>query len=89
MNDRNLFKLALTVLALPVVIAAGCSDRYRYECHDPNNWNTDRCKKPICELHRDCPELIFNGKSEKVGIPHDQISKPNIQQTQKECNNGK
>jgi hypothetical protein len=68
MNDRTLFKFALAVLVLPVLIAAGCQDRYRYECQNPNNWNTERCQKPKCEVHRDCPELIFKEQAEDLGI---------------------
>jgi hypothetical protein len=89
MNDRKLIvRLTLAFLALPIVIAAGCQDRYRYECHDPNNWETERCQRPKCELHRDCPDMIFKENAEKVGIPNDQISRP-INQCQKECSNGK
>lgn len=59
MNDRTLFKMTLAILVLPMIIAAGCQDRYRYTCQDPENWNTERCQKPKCEIHRDCPEHIF------------------------------
>jgi hypothetical protein len=68
MNDRTLFKIALAVLLLPAVIAAGCKDRYRYECQNPEKWNTERCQKPLCEVHRDCPDLIFKKDAAAVGI---------------------
>jgi hypothetical protein len=84
MNDSTLFKLTLLILCLPVVIAAGCEDRYRYACQDPNNWETERCLKPKCEIHRDCPDLIFKEDAEKVGIKNDQISK----EPQNICNKG-
>lgn len=44
-----------------VVLLSGCEQQYRYFCHDPNNWNTERCQKPICEINRDCPEHILKG----------------------------
>jgi hypothetical protein len=88
-NDRNLFKMTLAVLALPIVIAAGCQERYRYPCQDPANWDKAQCQKPLCEVHRQCPDLIFKEDAAKVGIKHDQISKPNIQKTcEKGCENG-
>lgn len=40
-------------------LLSGCDSYYRYPCQDPNNWNTPRCTKPICEINRDCPEHIF------------------------------
>jgi hypothetical protein len=73
MNDRNLFKIALAVLLIPAAFAAGCQDRYRYACQDPENWNTERCQKPKCEIHRDCPEHIFKEQSQSVGV---KVEKP-------------
>ena len=52
-------KKAMFLLALSLTLIA-CEDTYRYPCQDPGNWNTPQCKKPICEVNRDCPELIFN-----------------------------
>ena len=46
------------------VILVGCEQYYRYPCQDPNNWELDTCKKPLCEVNRDCPEHIF--KEDKV-----------------------
>ena len=76
MNDRNLFKITLAILCLPVVIAAGCQERYRYPCQDPGNWNEAICQKPLCEVHRQCPDLIFKEDSAAVGISPSQISTP-------------
>jgi hypothetical protein len=55
----NYFKSAILVLALPVFIAAGCEQKYRYPCQDPKNWETPECNKPLCEVNRDCPSYIF------------------------------
>ena len=81
MNDRYLFRLTLAVLCLPVVIAAGCQERYRYPCQDPANWETAQCQKPLCEVHRQCPDLIFKEDSTAVGIKPSQI-------TPKTCDKG-
>jgi hypothetical protein len=80
MNDTNLFKIALAILALPVIIVAGCEDRYRYDCQNPENWNTERCQKPKCEIHRDCPEYIFKEQATSVGA-----TKPQPQTCDKGC----
>jgi hypothetical protein len=49
----------LGILMLPLLLL-GCDQYYRYPCQDPANWSSDQCKKPICEVNRDCPEHIFN-----------------------------
>jgi len=69
MNDRNLFKLTLAVLALPVILVAGCQERYRYPCQDINNWEKPECKRPLCEVHKTCPDLIFKDDLDKIEVP--------------------
>jgi hypothetical protein len=39
----------------------GCEQQYRYPCHNPENWETARCQKPLCEINKDCPEHILKG----------------------------
>jgi len=85
-DDRKLFKYILILLCLPIVIAAGCQERYRYPCQDVNNWDKPMCQKPLCEVHRQCPDLIFKDDAAKVGIPNDQISKPITNTCNKGCN---
>ena len=46
-------KVALSIFSA-IVLALGVSgcgifqDRYRYECQDPQNWNNEICKPPLC-----------------------------------------
>jgi hypothetical protein len=47
------------IAAVSLVVLAGCSQQFRYPCQDPANWDRDECKRPICEVNRDCPDLIF------------------------------
>jgi hypothetical protein len=54
-DDRKLFKYILLILCLPIVIAAGCQERYRYPCQDPNNWDQPMCQKP-------CAKYIDNAR---------------------------
>lgn len=46
-----------------ILLLAGCDSRYRYPCQNPDNWDKAYCKKPYCEVSRDCPEHIFKGES--------------------------
>ena len=49
-------KTTITLIAL--LCLAGCSDRFRYPCQDPANWNSAQCQKPGCEVNRTCPDLL-------------------------------
>jgi hypothetical protein len=55
----NYIRYTLAALAIPVLIVAGCEDRYRYACQDSKNWDKPVCEKPRCEIHRSCPEHVF------------------------------
>ena len=59
-------KLAIAVLALPVFLITGCEQQYRYPCQNPDNWKTAVCQKPACEVNRECPEHIYNGKTQEI-----------------------
>jgi hypothetical protein len=54
-------KIAALIMILPAIMAAGCEQRYRYACQDPENWAEEYCQRPLCEVHRDCPDLIIEG----------------------------
>jgi hypothetical protein len=56
----------LMLVIVPFLFIVGCSDRYRYECQDHNNWDKPRCQKPICTVHKDCPEDIFGPQFEQM-----------------------
>lgn len=59
MDVDAVVRLAVVVLTL---FLAGCEERYRYACQDPENWDKDYCKKPYCEVNQSCPEHIFKDK---------------------------
>lgn len=48
-----------TIILTSLLLLAGCETQYRYFCQDPENWEKAECKKPLCEVNRDCPEYIF------------------------------
>lgn len=37
------------MLALSLLLVAGCSEHYRYPCQDPANWKKEECNRPACE----------------------------------------
>ena len=52
-------KIAIADVALSAVYMTGCEQRYRYPCQNPENWKAAECQKPVCEVHRECPDSIF------------------------------
>jgi len=73
-NDRKLFVILLILLALPVGLAFFGSDRFRYPCQDPANWEKDICKFPKCDVTRTCPEHVFKGQRDpRLGPPPTRI----------------
>ena len=58
------------LLLLPLLFA--CEENYRYPCQDPENWDKDICKMPLCDVTRTCPEHIFKGQRDpRQGPPKD------------------
>ena len=62
-DDKKLFKWFGLLMVLPLIMAVSGGDRYRYPCQNPANWHTEQCVKPKCEIHRQCPEHIFDDNS--------------------------
>jgi hypothetical protein len=57
-----------TMIMLTTVLLAGCEQAFRYPCQDPDNWNAPECQRPICEVNRDCPDLIFK-ENPDIALP--------------------
>lgn len=62
MDDKRLGKYLLLLLLFPLALGYCSSDRFRYPCQDPANWDTAQCQKPLCDVTRTCPEHIFKGQ---------------------------
>jgi outer membrane lipopolysaccharide assembly protein LptE/RlpB len=52
------------ILIIVMLMLTGCDQQYRYACQNPANWDKDKCKKPYCDINKECPEHIFK-KTEK------------------------
>ena len=55
----------MRICALLILLLAGCQDRYRYFCQDPDNFGAPQCQKPRCEFTQDCPEYLVAPVLEK------------------------
>ena len=62
-------------IMLPLLAATGCEQAYRYPCQDPANWQAPECQRPICEVNRDCPDLIFK-ENPNIELPKPQEPAP-------------
>ena len=46
------------LILLFALLAAGCEDRYRYPCQNPDNFHKPECQKPKCLFTQQCPEYL-------------------------------
>ncbi len=75
MSDLRLVKWLLLLLLLPLGLAYFSGDRFRYPCQNPDNWDKDICKMPLCDVTRTCPEHIFKGQRDpRLGPPTDNVT---------------
>jgi len=53
------------LLLISLLLIAGCEDRYRYVCQDPDKFNLPECQKPRCLFTQTCPEYLVAPVLEK------------------------
>jgi len=58
-------RIFLYICSCICIVFAGCEDRYRYTCQDPDHFGEARCQKPRCEFNQDCPEYLIAPVLEK------------------------
>lgn len=62
---------------LAALALAGCQDRYRYPCQNPDNFYKAECQKPRCQFTQMCPEYLVAPILEKqVNGQQQQSSEP-------------
>ena len=91
MSDKKLGKYLLLLLFFPLALGMCSTERFRYPCQDPANWDKDICQMPLCDVTRTCPEHIFKGQRDpRLGPPKDEQTKPtNTTPVSKGANCGK
>lgn len=52
------FGFTALVLLMLFGLLAGCEDRYRYYCQNPENFHAEQCQKPRCQFTQQCPEYL-------------------------------
>jgi hypothetical protein len=57
---------------LLLLLLAGCEDRYRYACQNPDRFYEAQCQKPRCQFSQTCPEYLVAPILEKL------IEKPSV-----------
>jgi hypothetical protein len=66
------------IFLFAAMMLAGCEDRYRYYCQNPDNFHAQQCQKPKCLFTQTCPEYLVAPILEK---------KVNEQQPETKTNN--
>ena len=51
--------LSATVLSLMLSSCGVLENKYRYPCHDPENWYNKECNPPICQADGLCTKDIL------------------------------
>lgn len=57
--------MRLTYFLLLAALAAGCEDRYRYPCQNPDNFAKAECQRPKCLFTQQCPDYLVAPVLEK------------------------
>jgi len=66
------------IFLFAVMLLAGCEDRYRYYCQNPDNFHAPQCQKPKCQFTQTCPEyLVAPILEKKVNDVQQPETKPN------------
>lgn len=48
------------IICLSLALAScGYDGGYRYECQDPENWENQECKPPVCLVDGNCTETLL------------------------------
>lgn len=58
-------KWLILFAAFIAFMLAGCEDRYRYACQNPDNFALAECQKPRCLFTQTCPEYLVAPVMEK------------------------
>lgn len=46
------------LLFIFIALLAGCEDKYRYVCQNPDKFDLPECQKPRCLFTQTCPEYL-------------------------------
>jgi hypothetical protein len=52
-------KYIMPYVFLILLLLSGCTERYRYPCQDPKNWNKIECNNKVCEIEGTCTKQVL------------------------------
>jgi hypothetical protein len=58
MNQNRFLWGVIAISIMCVILLAGCEDRYRYICQNPDKFDLPECQKPRCLFTQTCPEYL-------------------------------
>ena len=70
---RKLSKLILIAAFAASIAACGYDGHYRYQCQDPENWESEECNPPICEVDGACTETLLGWDPSETTIETIQV----------------
>lgn len=70
MNSVNkiLSLASIIVLSVSLTSCGMLENRYRYECHDPENWYNKECTVPVCLADGLCSKDILGFDPSEGGV---------------------
>lgn len=57
MSEYRKFLIPIAVIVFALLFA-GCEDRYRYPCQNPDNFAKAECQRPKCLFTQMCPDYL-------------------------------
>jgi hypothetical protein len=65
------------VILAAMMLLAGCEEKFRYPCQNPDNFQKLECQKPKCLFTQMCPEYLVAPVLEKqINGPEQPTSAP-------------
>jgi hypothetical protein len=60
--------ISLIALSMSLTSCGMLENRYRYECHDPENWYNKECTVPVCLADGLCSKDILGFDPSEGGV---------------------
>jgi len=63
-KSKFIYMSILICILFPILLT-GCGNEYRYHCQDPEHWEDEDCKAPLCEVTETCPWMLTDAYKPK------------------------
>lgn len=61
--------------------SCGYDGGYRYECQDPENWKSEECNPPFCNVNGDCTETLLGFNPNTTELPVETVPTETTEET--------